>query len=179
MVALFGLNLKACGGGADHPTMNQTVSIGFSRRLVLALATLFAVIAVTGAWRAGVSHNGLQLLLVLLTFGGMSAAYGAQLLRRGPVLLLDDDGLTDVRRGVVVRWQEIKAAHVAEPRRSFDRYHDLVLTVTPEETLSLPLDQLTRKWSDVVALVEDHLGRQLPIQREGGSAHSVRARARC
>jgi len=147
-------------------TNQEQVSIGISRRLVLACAALFAVLAVSGAWRAASSHEVVRPLIFLVVFAGISAAYAALLLPRRPVLLLDSDGLTDLRAGVAVRWRDIEAAHVAEHHTTLDRYHDLVLTVAPEETLSLSLDQLTRRWSDVVDLIEDRIGRQVSIRRE-------------
>jgi hypothetical protein len=148
--------------------MDKQISIGFSRRLVFAFASLFAVLAVSGVWRAISSHEAMRALLVLVTFGGLFAAYAALLLHRRPVLLLDDDGLTDLRGGIVVRWDDIEAAHVAERHRFFDHYHDLVLTVAREQALSLSLDELTRSWRDVVKLIEGRMGRQVSIRRETG-----------
>jgi hypothetical protein len=167
LVALFGQKPKDLPRTADLVPMNEQVSIGFSRRLVLAFAAVFAVLAVSGAWQAVSAHETVRLLIVLVAFGGISVVYAAQVIRRGPVLLLDDEGLTDARGGIVVRWNDVEAAHVAERRASFDRYHDLVLTVAREQR-SLSLDQLTSKWSDVVDLVEDRLGKQVSVRREGG-----------
>jgi len=157
--------------------MDEKVSIGFSRRLVFAFASVFAVLAISGVWRAISSHGAVRPLIVLVTFGGLSAVYVALLLQRHPVLVLDDDGLTDIRRSIVVHWHDIEAAHVAERHRTLDRYHDLVLTVAPEQTLSLSLDQLTRRWSDVVELIEGRMGTQVPIRRETGVL-SMRSRRR-
>ena len=147
--------------------MNEQVSIGFRRRLAFAFAGIFAALAVNGAWRAIASHNTVQLLVVLVAFGGIAAAYAAQALHREPVLLVDDEGVTDLRGGKVVHWHEIEAAHVAERRMGFDHYHRLVLTLGRGQALSLPLDQLTRKWTDVAGMIEGHLGRQVAIRREG------------
>lgn len=149
--------------------MNEQISIGFSRRLVFAFAFLFAVLAVSGVWQAISSHEAVRAVIILVTFGGMSVAYTALFLYRHPVLLLDDDGLTDVRGAVVVRWHDIEAIHVAERHRLFDHYHDLVLTDARGQTLSLSLDQLTRKWMDVLELIEGRMGRQVPIRRETGT----------
>jgi len=152
--------------------MNEQISIGFSRRLPSAFAFLFAVLAVSGVWQAISSHEALRALIVLVTFGGMSVVYTVLLLYRHAVLLLDEDGLTDVRGGIVVRWHDIEAVHVAERHRLFDHYHDLVLTDARGQTLSLSLDQLTRKWMDVVALIEGRIGGQVPIRRETGAISS-------
>jgi hypothetical protein len=147
--------------------MNVQVSIGFRRRLALAFAALFAVLAVNSAWQAVSDHETVRLLIALLAFGGISVVFAVRVLHRGPVLLLDDECLTDARGGLVVRWNDVEAAHVAERRGSFDRYHDLVLTVAREQRV-LQLDQLTSKWSDVVGLVESRLGKQVSVRREGG-----------
>ncbi len=157
--------------------MNEKVSIGFSRRLVFAFASVFAILAISGVWRAISSHEAVRPLIVLVTFGGLSAVYAALLFQRRPVLVLDGDGLTDIRRSIVVRWHDIEAIHVAERRRTLDRYHDLVLTLAPEQTLSLSLDQLTRRWSDVVELIEGRIGTQVPVRRET-SVLPIRSRRR-
>jgi len=148
--------------------MRQQVCIGFRRRLASAFAVVFAVLAIDGTWQAASSGDLLRVLVVLAVFGGASCAYIAQVLRRGPVLLLDEEGLTDRRRGGTIRWSEIQAAHVAESHRRFDRSHDLVLTVGRDQTLCLSLDQLTRTWGEVVELVEGRLGRRVSVRREGG-----------
>lgn len=131
----------------------------------------------TGAWRAFASHDPAQLAFVVLAFGGVAAAFASQVLHHDPVLLLDAERLTDVRGGNVIAWKEIEAVHVAKRNGIFDRCHDLVLTVAGEQTLSLPLDLLTRTWSDVVELVEGRLGRPVAIQSERGPI-TRRARVR-
>ena len=146
--------------------MNEQLSIGFSRRLATMFAALFAALAVSGIWQAVSAHEAARLLIVLFVFGGVSAAFAVQILSREPVLLLDEEGLTDARHGLVVRWRDVEAAHVTERRGSFDRFHDLVLTVAREQR-SLSLDQLTTRWSDVVGLVENRLGSQVSVRREG------------
>jgi len=157
--------------------MDYQISIGFKRRLAFAFAVVFAVLAVTGAWQAVSNNDPLRLLIVLVAFGGAAAAFAARAVDRNPVLVLDEQGLTDRRRGDVIRWSDIEAVHVAERRGHFDRYHDLVLTLTRERTLRLPLDQLTRSWSEVAELIEGRLGRQVAIRREGGLIGRARARA--
>ncbi len=166
MVALLGITLKELGRAADPLAMNeQQVRIHFRRRLASAFAAVFAVLAVSGAWQAISSHDLARLLIVLAVFGGAAAGYVTQLLRRGPVLLLDAEGLTDVRGGKLVPWYDIESAHVAERRSGFERYHDLVL-VGREQTVSLSLDQLTRTWADIAELIERRLSRPVDIRRE-------------
>lgn len=148
--------------------MNYQISIGFKRQLAFAFAIVFGVLAVSGTWQAISSHDVVRLVIVLVAFGGAAVAYAAQVLHRDPVLVIDEEGLTDRRSGKVIRWCDIESAHVAERRRRFDRYHDLVLTVARGQTASLCLDQLTRTWSEVVELIEGRLGMQVAVQREGG-----------
>jgi hypothetical protein len=156
--------------------MKQQVCIGFRRRLASAFAIVFAIVAVDGAWQAGSSNDLPRLLIILTVFGGACCAYLAQALRRDPVLLLDDEGLTDRRRGDTIRWSDIKTAHVMESHGRFDRYHDLVLTVGRGQTMSLSLDQLTRTWGEVVEMVEGRLGRRVAVVREGGVLRRWRGR---
>jgi len=157
--------------------MDQQVRIGFKRRLAFAFAVVFAAVAVRAAWQALSSGDPLRLLVVVLAFGGTAAAYVALVLHRDPVLVLDSEGLTDGRRGSVIRWCEVEAAHVSERHKRFDRCHDLILTVGREQTLSVPLDQLTKTWGEVVELVEGRLGKQVSIRREGGLIGRSQARA--
>jgi len=174
--ALFGIKLKAAGGPADLLAMTKQVSIGFKRRLALAFAIVFAALAVSSAWQAVSSHDLARLVIVLVVFGGTAAAYVIQVLRREPVLVLDEEGLTDRRGGTAVRWCEIEDAHVAERHGPFDHDHDLVLTLVRGQTLSLSLDQLTSSWSEVVTLIEGRLGRQVSVLREGGLVRHSRLR---
>jgi hypothetical protein len=176
MVALFGITLEWLGRTADQLAMDDQLRIGFKRRLASAFAAVFTLLAVSGAWQAISSHELARLLIVVAVFGGAAAAFMTQLLRRNPVLQLDAEGLTDLRRGSTVRWRDIESAHVAERRFGFERYHDLVL-VARRQTVSLSLDQLTRTWGDMTELIEARLSRPVDIRREpsAGARRSARA----
>jgi hypothetical protein len=177
MVALFGQLLKSVQGRADalamsnYVAVNQNVSIGFSRRLAVAFAVLFATVAVSGAWQAATTHDATRSAVVLAMFGAVAVAFAAQALRRRPVLVLDEQGLTDVRGGVSVRWQEIEAARVARRR---PRCHDLVLTVARGETVRLSLDQLSRRSAEIARLLEGRTGRTVALEYEGALRGRVR-----
>jgi hypothetical protein len=145
------------------PTTTDNVSIGFSRKLSLAFAVLFAAVAASGAWDAVSSGRPLRAVVVLLLFGAPAALLAVQALQRDPVLVLDDQGLTDVRGGRSVRWQEIEAAHVAHRG---PRCHDLVLTLARGQTLRLSLDQLTRRWPEIARLTERSTGRRVAVETE-------------
>jgi hypothetical protein len=168
MVALFGQLLKYPWGRADWLAMseneafNENVSIGFSRRLAGAFALLFAAVAVSGAWQAASAGGAIRAAVVLTLFGGVAVAFAAQALQRRPVLVLDEQGLTDVRGGVSVRWQEIEAARVARRR---PRCHDLVLTIARGQTVRLSLDQLTRRSAEIARLLEGRTGRAVELER--------------
>ena len=145
--------------------MNESLTIGFKRRLAAVFAAVFAVLAVSGAWRAIDAGDSARLVTALVVFGGLAGAFAAHALRRGPALVLDAEGLTDLRRNVVVGWDEIDAAHVAERRGGPGRCHDLVLDVAGRQ-LSLPLDDLTRRWSELAGVVERRLGTEVAVRRE-------------
>jgi hypothetical protein len=147
--------------------MNESLAIGFRRRLAAVFAAVFAVLAVSGAWRAAASDEAL-LLVAVLAFGGISVAYALHAMHRRPVLILDADGLTDLRRGIAVRWGEIEAAHIAERPLSLDPNHELVLRVQGGKQMRLCLDHLTRTWRDLGRIVEARLGSEVSIRREAG-----------
>jgi hypothetical protein len=86
----------------------------------------------------------------------------------------------------MVRWTSVGDAHLRQRQGVFGVYHHLVVTVrredqspiedssglrtsrVPTETVDFSLDQLAMSWSDVLALVQQRLGKDVPAKREAG-----------
>jgi hypothetical protein len=170
MTALLVPMLSSGPCAADAVAMTEPLSIGFKRRLAGVFAAVFALLAVTGTIQAISSHEAVRLVVALVVFGGAAAVFAAHALHRAPVLVLDHEGLTDLRGGVVVRWQDVRAVHVAERRDSVDRCHDLVLTVDGGHRHSLSVDHLTTRWRELARLVEARVGSQVTVRRESAFA---------
>jgi hypothetical protein len=81
----------------ENAPVHQHVSIGFSRRIALAFAAIFALVAGNGAWQAVAEHDVVRLVVVLAVFGGIAAAFLAQVLHRAPAAGIDAPGATAAR----------------------------------------------------------------------------------
>jgi hypothetical protein len=163
---------------------SATVSIRVNRKL-FALAVIFlSVIVAVGLSRAASSGNVVAALIVLVVIGGPCLLYVRGLFRRGPAIIISSEGLGGFRVGRIVPWASVSDIHVAQQQSIFGVTHQLVLTVRrddrapikdslglltsriPTETVEFSIDQLAMPWSEIVALVQDRLGRDISTKRQ-------------
>jgi hypothetical protein len=129
-------------------------------------AGFLGLVAVIGASRAWAVHSTLGAILVLALLGGPALLYALDTLRRGPSLIVDGDGFREVRSGRAVRWAEVQDVYALRRQSIFNEHHELVFVTQRGEppTIEFPLDQLSMSWERVVSLVEEHLGRAVPVR---------------
>lgn len=102
------------------------------------------------------------------------------------MLVIDDDTFRDGRSGEVVRWESVFEVYLRQRQGVFGVYHHLVFIIrretlpteidsdnlitsqVPVQTLRLPIDQLSIGWSDIVALVQERLGKPIAVKQEAG-----------
>jgi hypothetical protein len=125
----------------------------------------------------------------------MFVFFARRALRRGPVLVLDGEGLTVVAeagKGRRIRWGDVDAIYVNERPGVYGiERHTLVCRVrrsasasvqpnaiadpiggADEEPVELPLEMLSMDWNDVVKAIQDRLGRRVVLDpRRETSAH--------
>ncbi|HST56707.1 MAG TPA: hypothetical protein VLJ42_12545 [Solirubrobacteraceae bacterium] len=176
--------------------MNETVGIHINRKLFGLAALGFGVVGV-GIVSREISAGSVGVAAIIVTlFGGFFAYYVRGFMRRGPVLVIDADGLSGSRVGCAIRWTSAGDIHLKERQGSFGIYHHLIVTVRredqpqvedavglltsriPIETVEFSIDQLSMPWSEIVTLVQERLGRNVSKKRETWlSAIQTRPRA--
>jgi hypothetical protein len=173
--------------------MHEPVKIGFNRRLTIPATALFAVLAVVGIER-GIAAHSVFALIMGIVIAGLPCLYYARLaLRRGPYIVVSDTGIVVDRRGVghpwrrtIVHWSSVFEAEMQQRQGAFGVSHDLVLIVrredkpceedasglrasrVPVETVGLSIDMLTMPWGDIVALIQQRLGKPIAVKQEAG-----------
>jgi hypothetical protein len=167
--------------------MEGDILVSVNRRLAFAATLFIGVIFVSGLSRAVATDNVEATVLVAIFIGLPFAYYLRRTLQRRPVLILGDRALTIGRSQEVIPWDTIFEVHVRQRQSVFGVYHHLVLTVQldgepPDErsleelktskvavrTVRQPIDQLSMSWSDIVAFVQQRLGKDIPTRREAG-----------
>jgi hypothetical protein len=172
---------------SDLSGNNQTsdnVSIRLNRKLFTLAAIFFGFVMAIALSRSVASGNVLAALIALVVIGApcVYAVYGA--LRRGYALVIDSGGLSGFRAGRAIKWTDVSDVHISQRQSAFGVYHNLVLTVRREgqppvedplglltsrvqtETVEFSIDQLAMPWSEIVALVQERLGRNVSTKRE-------------
>lgn len=111
-------------------------------------------------------------LILGLGLGGMCAFYVRGLLRRGPAIVIDAEGLRDLRSGRAVRWASVSEILLRQRQGLFGEHHHLVLTVAGSTAaaseLDISIDLLSMSWKTVVDAVEERAGRRVIVRRERG-----------
>lgn len=163
------------------------ISVGVNRRLAFAVAVFFGVI-LFGAISRTVTTNNIEATVIVVIFIGVPFAYYMRrTFQRRPVLVLGDHALTIGRSRQVIPWDTIFEVHLRQRQSIFGVYHHLVLTVqrgdesqdegslaelktskVSVQTVRQPIDQLSISWSDILALVQQRLGKDIPTRREAG-----------
>ena len=149
----------------------------------MAWSFLFTLVAVIGVSRA---HNVSQALIIVGVLAIPLTVYLTHAFRQRPMLVIDDDTFRDGRSGEVVRWESVFEVYLRQRQGVFGVYHHLVFIIrretlpteidsdnlitsqVPVQTLRLPIDQLSIGWSDIVALVQERLGKPIAVKQEAG-----------
>jgi hypothetical protein len=129
-------------------------------------AGFLILVAVIGASRELAAHSTLGALVVLALLGGPALLYALDTLRRGPTLIIDGYVFEEVRSGRVVHWTEVQDVYALRRQSIFNEHHELVFVTQRGEppTIEFSLDQLSMSWEHIVSLVEEHLGRAVPVR---------------
>jgi hypothetical protein len=133
--------------------------------------------------------SGIVTVIVVLSVPLLIAL--SQVLRRGPVLIFDDTTFTDCKSGDVIPWDSVFDVYLRQRQGIFGVYHHLVFHIrreavsrdleqltssrVPVQTLRRSIDQLSIGWSDIVTLVQERLGKPIPVRHEGGLFGKTRA----
>jgi hypothetical protein len=175
------IRLSALSGSGQTP---GAVRIRLDRKLFALAAFFLGIIMVAGLSRAVSAGNVVAALLIVIVLGGPCAVYVRGLLRRGAALIIDSNGLAGFRTPRAIHWGDVSDIHLSQRQGLFGMYHRLVLTVrqedrppvedshgllssrVPIETVDFSIDQLTMPWSEIVALVQEQLGRNVSTKRE-------------
>ena len=170
----------------NGPSTDGKILVGVNRRLALAAALFIGVIFFSGISHAVATDNIEAAVLVGVFIGLPFAYYMRRTLQRHPVLVLDDRALTIGRSRQVIPWDTVFEVHLRQRQSIFGVYHHLVLTLQADrpqdegslselktskvavQTVRQPIDQLSMSWRDIVALVQQRVGKDIPTRREAG-----------
>jgi hypothetical protein len=160
------------------------ISIRLNRKLFALAAAGFGVVTAIGLSRALTSGNVVGALIALIVLGGPCLLYVRGLFRRGSAIIVGCDALAGFRVGRTIQWADVSDVHVSQRQGAFGVHHNLVLIVRREgqppvedsiglltsrvqtETVEFSIDQLAIPSSEIVALVQERLGRNVATKRE-------------
>ena len=148
---------------------DNELRIGRNRKL-FGFATIFFGALLAGGLSREISGSSITGVILVLVVFGLPSFFYARGLGRGPVIIIDADGLTDLRSGRVVRWATTSTIILRQRQGVFGEYHHLVCTAATGESIDLSIDQLSLGWKSVVSAVEDRAGRSVTTLRERGLA---------
>jgi hypothetical protein len=168
-------------------SIDGEIRVCVNRRLAFAVAVFFGVILFGALSRAVTTDNIEAAVIVVIFIGIPFGYYMRRTFQRRPVLVLDGRALTIGRSRQVIPWDTVFEAHLRQRQSIFGVYHHLVLTVQPSadhqdkrslaelttskvavQTVRQPIDQLSMSWSDIMALVRQRLGKEIPTRHEAG-----------
>jgi hypothetical protein len=160
------------------------VNIYVNRRREILSAGIFGVFAAIGV-EGLVTDTRIDVsILLLVAFGPLLVVAIRRAARRGPILVLGKDAVTDPGRGVMIRWESVEDARVSEIRGAFNTYHQLHLRGSASsseatsheghDTIDVDLlDRLSLPWEEVVEEIE----RRLPATTVLHHAHRATAKS--
>lgn len=172
---------------------NQPIRIGYNRMAALGPAALFGVIVIFGAKRSIEAANAVGVLIILVVIGPLFVLFAARVFRRRPTIVLDNRGIIVGRSSEIIPWESIFEARLLE-RQGVVVFHKLMLTVQHQgegeshgdesvttlttskvavQTVEISLDQLSMSWGDIMALVQERLGKHIPSKRVGPFEKSI------
>ena len=153
------------------------ICVGIHRGKALGYAAVLGVSLVIGVPRA----SGVSATIALIVLGLPFAFFVWEALRQRPVLILDEQALTDARAGRTLRWTDVEEVYARARQGAYGMHHELVLTSRkasdlgrpkphrfisrygPDDELTLSLDDLALPWERIVWLVEERIGHPVPI----------------
>src|SRR4051794_6972010 len=142
------------------------VYVGVAHTKMLLYAAFCGLLAAIGLSRSISSSNTESALIVLFVCGLPCLFFAQAALRRRPVLVMDRETIENLRTGQAVRWTDVVDVFARQRQGTFGEHHELVFELDePAPTVEFSIDDLSVGWEQVVALVEDHLGRPVPIRR--------------
>ncbi len=125
--------------------------------------------------------SGVGVLIALLLFGGPCGWFTSRVLRRGPILRLDSQGLTDGLSGRMIPWDAVSVARARTDQGLFNEYHSLVVDLEPgfsseprrfittnandPDQVEISLDGVSMPWREIVEQVEKVSGRRVVMGR--------------
>jgi hypothetical protein len=164
--------------------MNEPLSIYGNRKLLASAAIFLGLMTVLVLWRAFAAGSvGMAIFLTVL-FSLPLACYLAALFRRRPAVVIGPAGLGGSRVGCTIGWASIGDIHARRQWGPFGVYHDVVVRVNradpsrpehgrapfassaPTETVEFSIDLLTVRPSDIVALLQERIGRTVEMKRQ-------------
>src|ERR1700685_1846793 len=169
--------------------MKDQVLIGHNRKITGAATLLFGIAAIVGLSRSLTEGNVVGVIIAMAVFGLPTILFARWTLRRGPVLVIDADGLTDRRFGFEhkFRWQDVNIIRIESKQETFGNVsHQLVAIIRkPSEShrddtvysdheddgkavITVPLNRLSLGWEEIVTLVEARLGRRVIMKKQTG-----------
>jgi hypothetical protein len=141
----------------------EMLAIGVNRKL-FAFAVLFFGVMGIGVVTRELSNGTVGVAVgIVILFGGLIAYYARGLLRRGPAIVVDADGLVDRRSGRTVRWATMHRIVLRKRQGAFGEYHHLVFTAITGEVVDVSIDQLSLGWQAIVSAVEERAGRSVAM----------------
>jgi hypothetical protein len=171
-------------------SIDGEIRVCVNRRLAFAVAVFFGVILFGALSRAVTTDNIEAAVIVVIFIGIPFGYYMRRTFQRRPVLVLDAWALTIGRSRQVIPWDTVFEVHLRQRQSIFGVYHHLVLIVQPVQpgadpqdkrslaelttskvavqTVRQPIDQLSMSWSDIMALVRQRLGKEIPTRHEAG-----------
>jgi hypothetical protein len=154
---------------------DSDIGIYLNRRRELLSVILFGCFAAIGIGGLVTDTRVSVAAILLVAFGPLFVLAIRRTARPGPVLILGKHAVTDPRRNVQIRWENIEEARVTEVRGAFGNYHHLHLSgsvsnggdgLRKDDSVELiPLERLSVPWEQVLAQIERRLPASTALHR--------------
>ena len=146
------------------------IQISMNRLLTGAIASVFVLVAGIAGQREIAAHSPGMAVFLIVFFGAVAVVYGRWTFERGPRLVIDETGITDVRRARLMPWADIASIALLKRQRPFGEFHSLRVAFREPATpshIDLRIDMLSMRWPQIVELVAERSGRPVQTRRQG------------
>lgn len=169
---------------SGKPDIHEPVRIDVNRKL-FAVAALFLGAVGVGAVSREMSRGSVGVALIIaIVFAGSFVYYARNLVRRDHAIVISLEELGGFRVGRTLSWNDVSDVYATQRQGIFGVVHQLVLTVrrddqpptkdslglltsrVPTETVEFSIDQLAMPWNEIVAVMQDRLGRDISTKGE-------------